>query len=189
MENKSSYLGSGRALVNSMKKYGRKFFIKEILFILDSEDEMNIKEKLLVTEEFVSRDDTYNLGVGGEGGPHFKGKKMPKEIVERNSTRRKGKPGKKGLTPWNKGVILSEEQRNKISQSMRDKNLKHSDETKEKISKSLKGRSKSHSDETKKKMSEAKIGKKLKPWTEEQKKKHKEKMKEVWEKRKSGSLV
>ena len=43
-------------------------FKKEILYIFDSEFEMNVKEKELVTEEFCARGDTYNLCVGGQGG-------------------------------------------------------------------------------------------------------------------------
>ena len=68
------YYGSGVALKNSIRKHGKSNFTKEVLHIFDSEEEMNKMEKELITEEFVSRTDTYNMGVGGEGGPHFKGK-------------------------------------------------------------------------------------------------------------------
>ena len=68
------YFGSGVALRNAITKYGKENFVKEILFVFNSDEEMNAKERELITEEFVNRSDTYNLGVGGEGGPHFKGK-------------------------------------------------------------------------------------------------------------------
>ena len=80
-----SYFGSGKAIVNAMKKHGKHNFSKEILFIFDTEAEMNAKEQELITEEFVVRPDTYNLGVGGEGGPHFKGKKHSVKTKEKIS--------------------------------------------------------------------------------------------------------
>lgn len=65
------YLGSGLLLGRAINKYGPENFEKKILFFLDSEDEMNAKEKEIVNEEFVAREDTYNLKVGGEGGWDF----------------------------------------------------------------------------------------------------------------------
>ena len=68
------YLGSGKYLKKDIRKYGKVYFIKEVLFIFDNELEMNSKEKELVTESVVKDRKSYNLGVGGEGGPHFLGK-------------------------------------------------------------------------------------------------------------------
>lgn len=62
------YLGSGIVLSKSIKKYGKDKFIKEILYIFDTEEEMNEAESKIVNEEFVKRDDTYNLSLGGSGG-------------------------------------------------------------------------------------------------------------------------
>jgi group I intron endonuclease len=70
-----SYFGSGKAIAEAIRKHGKNNFTKEVLFIFDSENEMNLKERELVTEEFVTRNDTYNLGVGGEGGAHFRNKR------------------------------------------------------------------------------------------------------------------
>lgn len=69
-----SYYGSGVAICDAISKHGKENFKKEVLFIFETEDAMNAKEKELITEEFVARRDTYNLGIGGEGGPHFRGK-------------------------------------------------------------------------------------------------------------------
>lgn len=68
------YLGSGKFILSAIKKHGRGSFKKEILYVFDSEEEMNSMEKFILTEEFVSNSNNYNAGVGGEGGPHFKGK-------------------------------------------------------------------------------------------------------------------
>jgi hypothetical protein len=98
-----SYLGSGLALKKAISKYGRRNFKKEILFDFDNESEMNQKEKELITEEFISRSDTYNKGIGGEGGPHFKGKKHS-DAVKSRITKHLRKGGVKGSIPWNKGL-------------------------------------------------------------------------------------
>lgn len=62
------YIGSGKRLWNSIHKYGIENFEKEILFVFDTEDEMNSKEAELVTKEFCLREDNYNLCPGGKGG-------------------------------------------------------------------------------------------------------------------------
>ena len=117
------YLGSGVALLKAIKKHGRSSFIKEILFVFDNEDEMNNKERELITEEFVSSKYTYNKGVGGEGGPHFKGKSHSIE------TRKK-------ISKSRKGLKLSRQAREKISEANRKRKL--SDETKRKLSEKAK---------------------------------------------------
>ena len=61
------YLGSGIFLKKAIKKYGFKNFKKEILYILPSKKEMILKEKEIVNEEFIKRDDTYNMTKGGYG--------------------------------------------------------------------------------------------------------------------------
>ena len=63
-----NYLGSGKYLKRAIEKYGEGQFKKEVLFIFDNEEEMNSKEAELVNEEYIARDDTYNICVGGKGG-------------------------------------------------------------------------------------------------------------------------
>jgi hypothetical protein len=60
------YLGSGIELNEDIDKFGRENFKREILFDFDNIDDMDNKEKELVTEEFISRPDTYNMRVGGQ---------------------------------------------------------------------------------------------------------------------------
>ena len=62
------YLGSGNLLRRAIKKYGEKNFKREILFECSSREEMNAKETELVNEDFLNRDDVYNIKLGGQGG-------------------------------------------------------------------------------------------------------------------------
>lgn len=61
------YMGSGRTLRAAIKKYGTENFSKKILFVFDTEEESLSKEKELVSEEFINREDTYNRVAGGRG--------------------------------------------------------------------------------------------------------------------------
>lgn len=65
-----TYLGSGTFIKEDIKRYGRDAFEKKILFVFDNFDEMNEKEKELVTPEFVAREDTYNRIIGGQLDDH-----------------------------------------------------------------------------------------------------------------------
>jgi hypothetical protein len=60
-----AYLGSGAVFVKALSSYGRKSFKKKILFIFNNEDDMYTKEAEIVSQEFVLREDTYNVSVGG----------------------------------------------------------------------------------------------------------------------------
>ncbi len=62
------YMGSGKLLRRSIKKYGYDNFTKEILFFFENEEDMIKKEIELVTEDFKNRTDTYNIAVGGGFG-------------------------------------------------------------------------------------------------------------------------
>jgi len=59
---------------NAIKKYGKENFRFEILYFLDSKEAMYAKEAELVNEDFLKRDDVYNIKLGGYGGwDHTKG--------------------------------------------------------------------------------------------------------------------
>lgn len=62
------YMGSGKILLQAMKKYGIENFSKRIIEMFETPEEMFNREKEIVTEEFLARDDTYNLRRGGRGG-------------------------------------------------------------------------------------------------------------------------
>ena len=52
----------------AINKYGFENFEFRILIDLKNKEEMNLLEKMVVTEEFCKRKDVYNIKVGGEGG-------------------------------------------------------------------------------------------------------------------------
>ncbi len=139
-----NYYGSGVHLKRAIKKYGKENFTKEILFVFDTEEEMNAKEKELVTDELILSESNYNKGPGGEGGAHFKGRKHSEETIQKIKLKRKEQ-------------VITYETRCKISESniQRHKNgtlgigmtgKTHAAETKKKIglamSKATKGKPK-----------------------------------------------
>jgi hypothetical protein len=62
------YLGSGVVLTKAIKKYGKESFKKEILFVFQCQEEMNLKERQLVTENIILDKMSYNFALGGQGG-------------------------------------------------------------------------------------------------------------------------
>lgn len=62
------YMGSGVYLGRSKEKHGIENFKKDILMVLDTEDEMFEIEELIVDSDFIKRKDTYNMKIGGHGG-------------------------------------------------------------------------------------------------------------------------
>ena len=83
------YMGSGKLLKVAIKKYGKENFQKEILEIFDNEEDMILKEKELVTDEFVLSEDNYNIMPGGKFGSlernnlTFKSRKHSKDTIEK----------------------------------------------------------------------------------------------------------
>lgn len=75
------YLGSGKVLNQAIKKYGRKNFKREILFLFHTEEEMRQKEAEIVTLAFIARKDTYNLTCGGKGGFYYINNVLRKNVA------------------------------------------------------------------------------------------------------------
>lgn len=129
------YLGSGKLILNAIKKYGSPNFKKEILYVFPNREEALLKEAEIVNEEFINRIDTYNIKLGGEGGWDYVNSLIKSDNVFREKIYLKMSEtlknmhmlgilsntgennGMYGKSPWNKGISLSIETRNKISQN------------------------------------------------------------------------
>lgn len=155
-KNDPNYLGSGLYLKKAFKKYGKKNFKKEILEICLDKESLLIKEKeWIVKFDAVNSKEFYNIHEGGIGGDirHFIGEDKIEKWKSNISN------GKKGLK---KGVPLSESNRKGISEGLKKfyknggtskrQGVKLSEEVKQKISDSNKGKvfTKKHLDNLKK---------------------------------------
>ena len=65
------YMGSGKVIIRAIKKHGIDNFKKVILETFTSAKEMYSREKEVVTDDFLLREDVYNLRRGGQGGFDF----------------------------------------------------------------------------------------------------------------------
>lgn len=140
------YMGSGIALKHAYKKYGRDNFQKEIIHICESANHMFSLEASLVNNEYIKRDDTYNLMVGGCGAQAgelnpFYGKSHTLASIEKNKQTQRDSYQKGYVNPW-KGKKHSQEQKDYWSSIRKGTRTAennafygktHSIETKEKI--------------------------------------------------------
>ncbi len=62
------YMGSGKVIKRAIEKHGLENFTKAILETFDDSTAMYAREKEVVTDEFLAREDVYNLRRGGHGG-------------------------------------------------------------------------------------------------------------------------
>ena len=108
-----SYMGSGKIIKTAVLKYGKDNFEKEILHIFDTLEEALLKEKEIVTDEFVKRPDVYNISLGGGiGGKNINGLTF-KDKKHTEITKEKIANASKGRT-HNKGRLLTSEHKKKI---------------------------------------------------------------------------
>jgi hypothetical protein len=101
----------------AVKKYGVKYFKREIISFFNSYEEALAEERKIIDLEWIKNENNYNVALGGNRG--CEGWKMPEEQ-------------KKHLSKLFKNKIVSEETRKKISNS--NKGLKRSLEHKKKLS-------------------------------------------------------
>jgi hypothetical protein len=126
------YMGSGKVVVNAIKKYGINNFKKDILETFENAEAMYAREKEIVTGNFLLREDVYNLRRGGHGGFDY---------INANRTFDEwSKLGKLGSmkSPKNKGKKFNQTWRNNISKSLVGRvgvfvDKQHSEESKKKI--------------------------------------------------------
>ena len=62
------YMGSGKVIKSAIKKHGLENFTKVILETFENAEAMYAREKEVVNDEFLLREDVYNLRRGGYGG-------------------------------------------------------------------------------------------------------------------------
>lgn len=132
------YLGSGKHLKISIKKYGKNNFNKEIIeYFNNYEDALN-KEKEIVTEDFIKRKDTYNIICGGGMPPikygnnhHFFGRRLF-GIDNPSYGKKHSEYSKKIMSEIKKGTKLSKETKIKLSLLKKGKTPKNFKEIKEK---------------------------------------------------------
>lgn len=63
----STYMNPKYAFQYAVKKYGTSNFRRSILFVFDTEEEAIKKEEEIVNQDFINRNDTYNITLGGGG--------------------------------------------------------------------------------------------------------------------------
>jgi group I intron endonuclease len=148
------YTASGNAIKKAFKKYGLKFFIREIIYVGSDYKE---QEHLILTQTNAANDPlSYNLKNTSIGGDVWVGRKDTDEYKE--YLKKISQPGEKngmygkthteevkeklrkkatGKKAWNKGLknYLSKEHALAFSR----KDFKHSEKTKEKMSERRKG--------------------------------------------------
>ena len=127
------YFGSGKLLQLAIAKYGIENFVFHLEIDLKSAEEMDLLEEMVVNQEFLKRDDVYNISRGGtnpcmygDKNP-FYGKTHSKDFCERTSKRFKG-------------TKLTQDHKDKISSSIKH-NVEEHPELREKFA-SLKNKKK-----------------------------------------------
>lgn len=107
------YLGSGRILLEAFKRYGRASFERTIIEHCDNKAHMNERERYWIAfYDSTNRDIGYNIAAGGVGG--YLGPEASRLISEANSRRMKGNKLRLGKAPYNKGIPMSEAQKEKM---------------------------------------------------------------------------
>lgn len=141
------YMGSGKFLKRAIKKYGIQNFKKEILHLLNCEDDMRSKEKELV----VVSEATYNLTPGGKGGfnplaPYSENGKKTGLLNAKNFKNGKIKGSQWWFTPE------GQRERGKIGIAVLRKKYANGGWT---------GSGKKHTEESKQKMRKSAVGKQI----------------------------
>jgi len=161
--NDPNYLGSGDLIKRAIKKYGKENFLKEVLCVCDTLDELNDRERFYI-HEYSSTDKKigYNIAVGGTNGVMLNRKHSEETKLKMRMSalgKKKSETHCKNISLSKKGKKMSNEEKRKRSECCPLKGIKKeplSVEIKQKISASKKG---THpSEETRKKMSISHLG-------------------------------
>lgn len=143
------YMGSGAVLKHAIKKYGIENFIKTIIKFCPTYEDALQKESEIVTDEFLLREDVYNIRRGGTGGFDYINKNNLGYLANNPPIGELNNFYGKHHTPETKqklaqstkrhkaGVPLTPTHRENIAKSLIGK--KHSEERRKRISQSRKG--------------------------------------------------
>lgn len=122
------YLGSGKILRYSVKKYGKENHIREVFELLPDRKSLCLREAQIIDERRLTDISCMNLRLGGEGGPIRKGYKNSEEMKKKISASLMGHSSSDKVREQCKTIGLQ------------SRNRKASEETRKKISEALKGR-------------------------------------------------
>lgn len=199
------YMGSGKVILQALEKYGIENFEKIILEFFDDAESMFRREAEIINQEFLAREDVYNLRRGGMGGfdwinssgiSKFKGRRHTEETKKTLSDLMKGKErpelSKACKKAWD---AKSDEERQAFGNKMSEKLLgkKKTPEQRAKISESVRLAHQRQIENTdaverlelkRKRMSEARAARK--PATQEEKDAQSLRMKEWHRKRREA---
>jgi len=136
------YLGSGKRLRYSVRKYGKKNHQREILEFVDTREDLKAREKEVVSLDEIAKEDCMNLKEGGDGG--FVSEEHRNNFINSG-----------GPVVFAKRLKEDKEYRKIHSKRSSDKMKKQHEEGKMKYDNFT---GKKHSEESKNKMSEIKKG-------------------------------
>lgn len=150
------YMGSGNLIKKALQKHGKENFTKTILKFFDTKEKMYAKEAEIITEEFIARNDTYNISIGGLGGSMKQNQKpfrqkhseKTKALLSKNSAFRritKEKRLEMKVTHWSKTRPEEQKEHARYAGKCRwgknsNRPIEHLEKTKTKISQTLKKR-------------------------------------------------
>jgi GIY-YIG catalytic domain len=112
------YMGSGKIIKSAIKKYGVENFTKEILESFDTYLAALEREAEIVTDDFLLREDVYNLRRGGSGGFDYINKDKEKHAISSAKGR-----SKTGQSSW--ATIKSDPAKIKVHKERSSANLKY----------------------------------------------------------------
>lgn len=150
---KDGYLGSGKRLRRSIRKYGKENFKTEILEWYDTRFELTAREKELVNEDLLKDPMCMNLMYGGEGGFISVEQQKTRSLAGSKKLHKRREIDKDFDDAWREKLRISTTKRIKDGELKNWqayyswKNKKHSEEAKVKIGKanSIKQKGKANS--------------------------------------------